>query len=70
MPPVTVLRQGPVLSFLGIKPIAEGLSWYLKNPNVWILPVDVFMKKQCDVPVALTKGLGGAVGIVSFMKET
>ena len=66
---VTVLRPTPVVTFLGVKPIEEGLSRYPKNPTVWILRVDVLMKKQSDMPIATTKGFGGVNGVVVFIEK-
>jgi hypothetical protein len=60
---VPILLPAPVVSFLGVKPIEKGLSRYLKNPNVWILRVDVFMKKQSDMPVATSKRIGEVIGL-------
>jgi hypothetical protein len=37
----------------------EALSWSTENPTDWIVRVDVFMKKQSDMPVAPAKPFGG-----------
>jgi hypothetical protein len=66
---VRVLRAATVVTFFGLKPIEKGLSPPTENPTDWIVGVDVFMKKQCDLPVATTKRLGGATGFVVFMKR-
>lgn len=68
MSAVRVFRSATVVSVLGLRPIEKGLSPSTENPTVWIVGVDVFMKKQCDLPVATTKRLGGAIGVVVFMK--
>lgn len=64
-----VFRSTTVVTFFGLKPIEQGLSPPTENPTDGIVGVDVFMKKQCDLPVATTKWLGGATGIVVFMKR-
>ena len=55
---------------MSVGPIESVFSSSTKKPTVWILQVDVFMKKQLDVPVATKYWLGTYRRIVISGNET
>lgn len=69
VPRLRVLRQAPIVTFFSVNSIDEELSSQSKRTSVWIVRVDVFMKKHCDVPVALKDLFGTSTGNVDFMER-
>ena len=66
VPRLRVLRQAPIVTFFGVGSIDEELSSQSKKTSVWIVRVDVFMKKHCDVPVAPKDLFGTSIGKCGF----
>jgi hypothetical protein len=63
VPRLPVLRQAPIFTFFSIESIDEGISSHTKKTTVWIIGVDVFMKKHCDMPVATNDRFGALTGM-------
>jgi len=67
---VRIFRQAPVVTFFGIEPIDEGISTQPKRTSVWIIGVDVLMKKHCDMPVATNDWFGALTGMWNHERDS